>query len=147
MLALLFAVVAWCDLDRLDDGALQDPEDFIANGGWNFLDQEGGSEDEEGEDLEVHVLGAAQNFPSYVHGQAELASSLHMGCMALVPTGNSRSCQLFTRFAGFASGSEDVVVAVQDGDAEFEPESDAEEEEESEEGELLPSKRVVKLGV
>lgn len=29
---------------------MQDPEEFIANGGWNFLDLEGGSDEEEGEE-------------------------------------------------------------------------------------------------
>ena len=32
---------------------MQDPEDFIANGGWSFLDQEGGSDEEDDEELEA----------------------------------------------------------------------------------------------
>ena len=31
---------------------MQDPEDFIENGGWSFLDQEGGSDEEEDEEEE-----------------------------------------------------------------------------------------------
>ena len=33
--------------------SVQDPEDFIANGGWSFLDQEGGSDEEDEEELEA----------------------------------------------------------------------------------------------
>lgn len=35
--------------------ALQDPEEFIANGGWNFLDLEGGSDEEDGEEEVIPI--------------------------------------------------------------------------------------------
>ena len=37
-------------------GCAQNPEEFISNGGWNFLDLDGGSDEEDGEEEVGHAF-------------------------------------------------------------------------------------------
>ena len=59
------------------------PEDFIANGGWSFLDQEGGSDEEDEEELEASSWHFLPFCSSHSTGPCELlvllASSQNAG--------------------------------------------------------------------
>ena len=73
----------WQGGQRFEVFAAQDPEDFIANGGWSFLDQEGGSDEEDEEELEASSWHFLPFCSSHSTGPCELlvllASSQNAG--------------------------------------------------------------------
>ncbi len=63
----------------------QDPEGFVENGGWDFLDAEGGDDDEEGDESEEE--GACLFQPPFEDPYAPLGTQEHdvlQACMRAV---------------------------------------------------------------
>lgn len=55
---------------------LQDPEGFVENGGWDFLDAEGGDDDEDGDESEEEGrFPSASLIPSEFKKEASTATS------------------------------------------------------------------------
>ena len=56
----------------------QDPEAFIADGGWNFLDQDGGSDDGAEDDDEEVIPNSIVSFHDF--GNVETISIMYHWC-------------------------------------------------------------------
>lgn len=85
----LSKVRSWREMRGWGSWHAQDPDGFVENGGWDFLDAEGGDDDEEGEDSEEEgaflrkisiIVGRPSRLTLSFFGPLQLWPSLQQRC-------------------------------------------------------------------